>query len=64
MLIYNMTRDWTRLPDLEKRVKAYKSREAIRCEQILTEHGICYVANNYLASNLSTKLFSISHFVI
>lgn len=61
MLIYNMTRDWTRMPNLEARVRAYRNRQMIRSEQILTERGICYVGNNFLASNLSTKLFFICH---
>lgn len=56
MLIYNMTRDWTRIENLEQRARAYRNRQSIRCEQILTEHGICYTANNFLSSNLSTKL--------
>lgn len=56
MLIYNMTRDWTRIANFEQRVRAYRNRQLIRCEQILTEHGICYTANNFLAANLSAKL--------
>lgn len=61
MLIYNMTRDWSRIPNLESRVRAYRNRQLIRSEQILTERGICYVGNNFLASNLSAKLFFICH---
>lgn len=60
MLIYNLTKDWTRIENLEQRVRAYRNRQLIRCEQILTEHGICYTANSFLASNLSTKsIFSL-----
>lgn len=53
MLIYNLTLDQTRHAEDENRVHSYRNHEFIRCEQVLTESGICYVTNNLLATNLS-----------
>lgn len=39
----------------ERKILHVLDAEIVRCEQILTEYGICYVSNNYLALNLSTK---------
>lgn len=55
MLIYNLTRDWTRAESTEHKVRSLRNVNFVRCEQILTEQGICYVTNNFLSSNLSTK---------
>lgn len=55
MLIFNLTSDYIRDRNDEDAVKSYKSSDNIRCEQILTEHGICYVSNNILASELSAR---------
>lgn len=55
MLIYNLTRDQTRNEAGELRVRAFRNLDFIGCEQILTEQGICYTSNSYLASNLSAQ---------
>lgn len=57
MLIFNLTQDYLRIPDeySHQRVKAMHNKEYVRAEQILTEQGICYISNHYLASNLSVK---------
>lgn len=52
MLIYNLTKDQLR-GNGEQGVKAFRNVDYIRCEQVLTEQGICYVSNNFLATNLS-----------
>ncbi|XP_055301251.1 uncharacterized protein LOC129567903 [Sitodiplosis mosellana] len=51
MLIYNLTKDQLRGDD--PNIKAVLNADFIRCEQVLTENGICYVSNNFLAANLS-----------
>ena len=55
MLIYNLTEDWTRIEGGERKVRGIRHVQFVRAEQILTEQGICYIANNYLASNMSTR---------
>lgn len=52
-LIYKLTQEQLRMVDGEQRVRAFRNLDFIRCEQILTEQGICYVSNNFLAPNLS-----------
>lgn len=54
-LIYEMTLEKVRYTDDDQKVRAFSNLNNIRTEQILTEQGICYVANNFLALNLSTK---------
>lgn len=54
MLIYNLTRDQLR-DSGDQNIIAFRNQEYIRCEQILTEQGICYTSNNFLATNLSAK---------
>lgn len=54
MLIYNLTRDQLRGVG-EERVRAIQNQEFVNCEQVLTEHGICYISNSYIARNLSAK---------
>lgn len=51
MLIFNLTTDETRVDD--GKVNAVRNSEQVRCEQILTEQGICYTCNSNLAQNLS-----------
>lgn len=53
MLIFNLTHDNVQYDDNSVILRANKSKHPIRSEQILTEHGLFYVANNILASNLS-----------
>lgn len=55
MLIYNLTQEQLRNTSGEMQVRAFRNKQFIRSEQILTEQGICYVANNFLASNLSSQ---------
>lgn len=55
MLIYNLTRDWTRADPSERKIRSLRNLNFVRCEQILTERGICYVTNNFLSANLSAK---------
>lgn len=54
MLIFNLTRDQLRDP-IKWRVRSIRNQEFINSEQVLTEHGICYVSNSLIASNLSAK---------
>lgn len=54
MLIYNLTKDQLRDKG-EQGIKAFRNMDFIRCEQVLTEQGICYVSNHFLAANLSAK---------
>lgn len=59
MLIYNMTRDLLR--DMgDEPVRAIRNHEFVHCEQVLTEHGICYTSNSYVAKNLSAKYAQVS----
>lgn len=55
MLIYNLTQDRLRNVAGERRVRAFRNLDFIGCEQILTEQGICYTSNSFLASNLSAQ---------
>lgn len=56
MLIFNLTLNRLHInPDEGTRVTTHSNCYTIRSEQILTEQGICYITNNYLASNLSAK---------
>lgn len=55
MLIYSLTRDLARAENIDKRVRVYRNTRTMRGEQILTERGICYLANSYLSPNLSAK---------
>lgn len=55
ILIYNLTRDLSRVENIDERVRVYRNTRTMRSEQILTERGICYLANNFLSQNLSTK---------
>lgn len=61
MLIFNLTVDLVRESIGRYHVEAKKftshkrTPDIIRSEQILTEHGICYVSNNFLALELSAK---------
>lgn len=60
MLIYKLTRDQLRGVG-EKRVWAIRNKEVIKCELVLTEHGICYTSNSYIAKNLSAKYTLVSN---
>lgn len=55
LLIYNLTEDLLRVDDEDRRVRAFRNLDSIGCEQILTEQGICYSSNNYVAGNLSAE---------
>lgn len=54
MLIYNLTVNHI-YSEGERQVWAYRNNNTIRSQQILTEQGICYTANNFLALNLSAE---------
>ncbi len=56
-LIYNMTENMTLRPLLESetKIRNINNLEFIRSVQTLTEYGICYTTNNFLAANLSTS---------
>lgn len=62
-LIYEMTLEKVRNIEDDKKVRAFSNSNNIRTEQILTEQGICYVANNFLALNLSTKYEQLGNVV-
>lgn len=55
MLIFKMTRDLSRHEAAEHRVRAYRNTQAMRTEQILTERGLCYMSNNFLSTNMSSR---------
>ncbi|CAD7086027.1 unnamed protein product [Hermetia illucens] len=55
MLIYNLTQDLTRTPDIYSRVRNMNNEDHIHVEQILTEYGICYLTNSYLSEGLSAQ---------
>lgn len=56
MLIYNLTEDLTRkTSNMELKVRNVNNMEYIRTTQVLTEYGICYTTNNFLAANLSAS---------
>lgn len=57
-LIYNLTQDWSRREGgsiNEYKVRTMLDREFVYTEQILTEFGICYGANNHLLQNVSAS---------
>lgn len=47
-LIYNLTIDYTQYIGEQYRVQSFFDLEKIKVRQILTEYGICYLANSYL----------------
>uniref|UniRef100_A0A8W7P7G8 Uncharacterized protein n=2 Tax=gambiae species complex TaxID=44542 RepID=A0A8W7P7G8_ANOCL len=55
-IIYNLTRDLTRLDDTELRVRTQSNLEFLRTHQTLTEYGICYTTNSFISSNLTASL--------
>uniref|UniRef100_A0A182WGM4 Sodium channel protein Nach n=1 Tax=Anopheles minimus TaxID=112268 RepID=A0A182WGM4_9DIPT len=55
-IIYNLTRDLTRLADTELRVRTQSNLEFLRTYQTLTEYGICYTTNSFVSSNLTASL--------
>uniref|UniRef100_A0A182ILU4 Amiloride-sensitive sodium channel n=1 Tax=Anopheles atroparvus TaxID=41427 RepID=A0A182ILU4_ANOAO len=55
-LIYNLTRDLTRIDDTELRVRTQSNLEFLRTYQTLTEYGICYTTNSFISSNLTARL--------
>lgn len=63
MLIYNMTRDQLRDMGNEP-VRSIRNHEFIQCEQVLTEHGICYTTNSFIAKNLSAKYAQVLNQII
>lgn len=55
--IYELTEDLTKKEgNMESRVRSVNNLEFIKVFQVITEYGICYSTNNYLAINLSTSL--------
>uniref|UniRef100_A0A182M0Y1 Amiloride-sensitive sodium channel n=1 Tax=Anopheles culicifacies TaxID=139723 RepID=A0A182M0Y1_9DIPT len=54
-IIYNLTRDLTRLADTELRVRTQSNLEFLRTYQTLTEYGICYTTNSFISSNLTAS---------
>ncbi|KXJ72308.1 hypothetical protein RP20_CCG018375 [Aedes albopictus] len=57
LLIANLTQDLTRRDDHELRVRSQNNLEYIRSDQTLTEYGICYTTNSFIARNLTTSIF-------
>uniref|UniRef100_A0A182QP75 Sodium channel protein Nach n=1 Tax=Anopheles farauti TaxID=69004 RepID=A0A182QP75_9DIPT len=55
-VIYNLTRDLSRLDDTELRVRTQSNLEFLRTYQTLTEYGICYTTNSFISSNLTASL--------
>uniref|UniRef100_A0A182NBU8 Sodium channel protein Nach n=1 Tax=Anopheles dirus TaxID=7168 RepID=A0A182NBU8_9DIPT len=55
-VIYNLTRDLSRLDDTELRVRTQSNLEYLRTYQTLTEYGICYTTNSFISSNLTASL--------
>lgn len=54
-LIYDLTEDYTyKEGNLEHKVRNVNNLEFIKVTQVLTEYGICYTTNNFLALNLSS----------
>lgn len=54
-LISNVSEDWVRRSLEEFKVRTVYDTTFCQTEQVLTEMGICYTTNNYLAANLSTR---------
>lgn len=52
-LIYNLTKNLVLNGTGDYQVQAFRDTDYIRTEQVLTEKGICYTTNNFLATNLS-----------
>lgn len=61
MLIFNLTRDLSRVKNIDQRIRTYRNTQTMRTEQILTERGICYMSNNFLAFTLSAKYYCGNH---
>lgn len=57
MLIYNVSDDMTRRP-AELKVRCVNNLEFIRSMQIITEFGICYTTNNFVAPKLTPRYIS------
>ncbi|XP_062551534.1 sodium channel protein Nach [Armigeres subalbatus] len=55
VLIANLTKDLTRRDHQELRVRNQNNLEYIRSDQTLTEYGICYTTNSFIARNLTTR---------
>jgi acid-sensing ion channel, other len=57
MLIYNLTEDLTLKSgqDQELKVRNVNNLEFIRSLQTLTEYGICYTTNNFIAPKLTPR---------
>lgn len=55
LLIYNLTADWSRWQDSDRKIRSVRHTQFISCEQVLTEHGLCYQSNNVLSDNLSAS---------
>ncbi|XP_062706720.1 sodium channel protein Nach [Aedes albopictus] len=61
LLIANLTQDLTRRDDHELRVRSQNNLEYIRSDQTLTEYGICYTTNSFIARNLTTSQLLKGH---
>lgn len=54
-LIYNLTDDVTRNPNEKKRVRTVDNGANIHTRQILTEYGLCYMTNNFLPEEYTSR---------
>lgn len=57
MLIYNVSVDMTKRP-AELKVRCVNNLEFIRSMQVITEFGICYTTNNFVAPKLTPRYIS------
>jgi len=55
LLIYNLTEDLTLQTNQELKVRNVNNLEFIRTLQTLTEYGICYTTNNFIAPKLTPR---------
>ncbi len=60
---YRLTEDWSRREDGERKVRGIFDLEFVITEQVLTECGICYMTNNFLTEELSTRYSFFMFFV-
>lgn len=54
-IIYKMTDDATHEDILSLKVKNFNEKDIISVVQTLTEYGLCYVTNSYIALNVSSR---------
>lgn len=56
-LIYNLTADETMNPNEKQRVRTVDNGANIHTRQILTEYGLCYMTNNILPEEYTSRYF-------